>query len=196
MAICRISMGLFVSLIVVHEICRAGNDMPNGKNDSLTINAYGLATRVLKHKADQFIFERIDKNNSADLFEISGCNGKILIKGNNGISMASGLNWYLKKYCKVQFSIIDEQLNLPDKLPRPTSTEQVRTTYNYRYFFNVCTFSYTMAWWDWKQWERQIDWMAMNGVNLMLLSAGELPREVIVTVRESHQFESERDLAK
>ncbi len=173
MKIFKILMGVFIFLIVAHGICRADNDLLNGKNDSVTINAYGLAKRVLKDKADQFIFERIDKNNTEDLFEISGRNGKILIKGNNGISIASGLNWYLKKYCKVQFTVVDEQLNLPAKLPQPTSTEQVRTTYNYRYFFNVCTFSYTMSWWDWKQWERQIDWMAMNGVNLPLAITGQ-----------------------
>lgn len=34
----------------------------------------------------------------------------------------------------------------------------------HRYFLNYCCFSYSMAFWDWAQWERLIDWMALNGV--------------------------------
>ena len=30
-----------------------------------------------------------------------------------------------------------------------------------------------MAWWDFKRWEREIDWMAMNGLNLILSFTGQ-----------------------
>lgn len=42
-----------------------------------------------------------------------------------------------------------------------------------RYYQNVCTVSYSMAWWDFKRWEREIDWMAMNGINLPLSFTGQ-----------------------
>ena len=29
-----------------------------------------------------------------------------------------------------------------------------------------------MVWWDWKRWEEEIDWMAMNGINLPLSFTG------------------------
>ncbi|MCR5518785.1 MAG: alpha-N-acetylglucosaminidase, partial [Bacteroidales bacterium] len=38
---------------------------------------------------------------------------------------------------------------------------------------NYCTFGYTMPWWTWKQWERFIDWMALNGVNMPLAITGQ-----------------------
>ena len=38
----------------------------------------------------------------------------------------------------------------------------------FRYYQNVCTVSYSFAWWDWAHWEREIDWMAMSGINLPL----------------------------
>ena len=136
-------------------------------------SVYDLAGRVLKERAAGFIFERMDEQSSQDFFEISGRRGKIVIRGNSGVSLASGLNWYLKEYCNAQFTIIDEQLNLPDPLPLPKAAEWVETPYKYRYFFNVCTFSYTMAWWSWEEWERQIDWMAMNGINLPLAITGQ-----------------------
>lgn len=42
-----------------------------------------------------------------------------------------------------------------------------------RYYQNVCTVSYSMAWWDFARWEREIDWMAMNGLNLPLSFTGQ-----------------------
>ena len=33
---------------------------------------------------------------------------------------------------------------------------------------NVCTFGYTYAFWKWPEWEKHIDWMALNGINLPL----------------------------
>lgn len=38
---------------------------------------------------------------------------------------------------------------------------------------NVCTVSYSMAWWDWKRWEIEIDWMALQGINLPLSFTGQ-----------------------
>jgi alpha-N-acetylglucosaminidase len=37
-----------------------------------------------------------------------------------------------------------------------------------RYYMNVCTNSYSMAFWNWARWEREIDWMALNGINFPL----------------------------
>jgi len=30
-----------------------------------------------------------------------------------------------------------------------------------------------MIWWDWNRWEQEIDWMAMNGINLALAFTGQ-----------------------
>lgn len=43
----------------------------------------------------------------------------------------------------------------------------------YRYYQNVCTQSYSYAWWDWERWEREIDWMALSGINLALAFLGQ-----------------------
>ena len=37
---------------------------------------------------------------------------------------------------------------------------------------NTCTHSYSASWWDWSRWEREIDWMALNGINLPLAFTG------------------------
>lgn len=165
-----------------------------GENNLILKNVRDLAERVLKDKSDHFVFRLTDEKAKRDFFKISGNGDKILIEGNNGISLASGLNWYLKNYCNSQFTIIDEHIDLPEKLPVPKSPEKVETQFKYRYFFNVCTFSYTMAWWSWKDWERQIDWMAMNGINFPLAITGqeavwyEVYKELGLTDKQINDF--------
>ncbi|EMP40511.1 Alpha-N-acetylglucosaminidase [Chelonia mydas] len=43
----------------------------------------------------------------------------------------------------------------------------------FRYYQNVCAQSYSYVWWDWPRWEREIDWMALNGINLALAFTGQ-----------------------
>ena len=38
----------------------------------------------------------------------------------------------------------------------------------YNLLQNVCVYSYTFAFWQWPDWEKHIDWMALNGINLPL----------------------------
>ena len=45
--------------------------------------------------------------------------------------------------------------------------------YPLRLYYNVCTYGYTTAFWDWPRWEREIDWMALHGINAPLAMAGQ-----------------------
>lgn len=57
---------------------------------------YDLIQRIIPSKADQFEIAFIPKEDDKDLFEIESVNGKIVLRGNNGIYIASALNYYLK----------------------------------------------------------------------------------------------------
>lgn len=61
---------------------------------------------------------------------------------------------------------------LPAVLPAVPQKERHETDLKYRYNFNYCTYSYTMAFWDWDRWEKEIDWMALHGINLPLAVVG------------------------
>jgi alpha-N-acetylglucosaminidase len=135
--------------------------------------ARSLAQRLLAQQADQFQFETIAADHSLDVFEIESREGKILIRGNNGVAMAMGLNWYLRDYCHCDVSLCGTQLNLPHPLPKVESKFTRTAWAKYRYILNYCCFGYSLPWWDWAQWERLIDWMALNGVNLPLSVTGQ-----------------------
>ena len=64
-------------------------------------------------------------------------------------------------------------MNLPATLPVVQTKVHKTTPYTYRYYLNYCTFNYSMSWWSWERWQKEIDWMALNGINMPLSITGE-----------------------
>ena len=123
--------------------------------------------------ADAFIVETISQQNGKDVFEIESRNGKIVLRGNNGVSIAVAFNWYLRYTTKTNYDWqATGPLQIKGDLPLPTGSTRQSCTAKERFFLNYCTYGYTMPWWNWDQWQRFIDWMAMNGVNRPLMQAG------------------------
>ncbi|MET3498490.1 alpha-N-acetylglucosaminidase [Mucilaginibacter rubeus] len=135
--------------------------------------SYDFIERVIPGKGNLFVVEAIPQQNGKDVFELESRNGKIVLRGNNGLSIASALNYYLKNYCFCDIGWNGTNLNLPATLPSVKGLIHKTTPYQYRYYLNYCTFNYTMAWWDWERWQKEIDWMALNGINMPLAITGE-----------------------
>lgn len=126
-----------------------------------------LAERVVPEYAGNIVFRQTD--DTLDVFELSSEKGRIVISGNNANSMAVGLNHYLKNYCGVTVSwYAFEPVQYPSEMPVIDTPVRVEARTKNRFFLNYCTFGYTMPWWKWEDWERMIDWMALNGVNMPL----------------------------
>jgi len=132
-----------------------------------------LLERVIPGKANLFVIEPINADNGKDTFQVSSRNGKIVLSGNNGVSIASALYYYLNEYCHCQITWNGVNLNLPAKLPHLPSKIKKSSPYEYRYYLNYCTYNYSMSWWNWQRWEKEIDWMALHGINMPLALTGE-----------------------
>lgn len=133
-----------------------------------------LIKRVLPQKANDFEIEFISKDaDDKDVFEVFSKNDKIILRGNNGVSVASAFNYYLKYVAHYQITWNGVNLNLPEPLPKVDQLIRRKSPYKYRYYLNYCTFNYSMSWWDWERWQKEIDWMAMNGINLLLALTGQ-----------------------
>ncbi len=137
------------------------------------VAARGVLQRVIPGAADEFLLETIPPEDGHDVFEVQNADGKIVVRGSSGVAIASGVNWYLKYVCNCHLSFNGDQLHIPR--PLPVVTEKIRrvSPYQYRYCFNFCAFSYTLAWWDWDQWQKMIDWMALHGINMPLAVTGQ-----------------------
>lgn len=129
--------------------------------------------RIVKEKASSFIVEYISADNGKDVFELESKNGKVVLRGNNGVSIGSALNHYLREYCHCLITWNGVNMNLPEILPAVKKKIRKVSPYKYRYYLNYCTFNYSMAWWDWERWQQEIDWMTLNGINMPLALTGE-----------------------
>lgn len=130
----------------------------------------GLLERIDKGASRKFVIERL--KGEKDFFELDQKGNKVVVRGNNYVSIATGINWYLKYYAGINLSWNGMQADLPEVLPPVLKKERHETDLKLRYDFNYCTFSYSMAFWDWKRWEQEIDWMALHGINLPLTMVG------------------------
>lgn len=134
--------------------------------------AEALARRVMGEKAKTVVFKQYDS--PTDSYELEQKGKKVIIRGNNANSMAVGLNRYIQQYCLANVSWYDyNPVELPQTMPKVSGKVSGKAEVSIRFFLNYCTFGYTMPWWKWKQWERFIDWMALNGVNMPLAITGQ-----------------------
>ncbi|XP_031845745.1 N-acetyl-alpha-glucosaminidase [Nomia melanderi] len=137
--------------------------------------AKGVAERLLGADVAELFILNVDRTIGPigkDTFMITKNSlGKIEITGTSGVAATWGLHYYLKTYCNAHLSWEGNQLELPNTLPDVQVT--VVSNDRFRYYQNVCTFGYSSAWWQWEQWERNIDWMALNGINLALAFNGQ-----------------------
>ncbi|WP_081810469.1 alpha-N-acetylglucosaminidase [Flavobacterium daejeonense] len=158
---------LFIVFIFETGVCQST------KPETEIVNASGqLIARILPNHVSQFSIE-IDSSAKEDWFEIVSKGDKIVLRGNNGVSVASALYYYLNNVTHCQITWNGTNLNLPKKLPVVPNLIHKKTPYEYRYYLNYCTFNYSMSWWDWKRWEKEIDWMALHGINMPLAITGE-----------------------
>ncbi len=141
--------------------------------DTPAAQAMALIARVVPGHEKSFTCEVIPAEDGKDVFEIDSAGGKIALRGNNGVSLASAFNWYLKYNAKCDFSDCGSQLDLPAQLPLVGGKFRQVATVPHRFMFNYCTFGYTMPWWNWERWQRELDWMAMNGINMPFILTGQ-----------------------
>lgn len=152
-------------------------------------SARGLLGRLLPSHQTSFEFEIIPKEKCGGkaCFIInnhpsSGIKGspEILIRGVSGVELSAGLHWYLKYWCLAHISwekaggVQLSSLPKPGALPHVSSTGVlVQRPIPWSYYQNAVTSSYSFAWWDWERWEKEIDWMALQGINLPLAFNGQ-----------------------
>lgn len=131
----------------------------------------GLLERICPGASHKFIIQLQKGGNG--FFELDQKGNKVVIRGNNYVNIATGLNWYLKYYAGIHLSWNGMTAQLPESLPKVDTPLRKETNLSLRYDFNYCTYSYTMAFWDWNRWEKEIDWMALHGINLPLAAVGQ-----------------------
>lgn len=163
---------LLFALIVLLFVS-AGNSLAVPQSDSNSA-AYELVQRLIPQWQNAIKFETIPADSGKDVFELQSEGNQLVIRGNSVLSQAVGLNWFLRDYCNTSVSwYLSSPVQLPEVMPKVEQKVRQSCKSEYRFFLNYCTFGYTMPWWGWDKWERLLDWMALNGVNMPLAVTGQ-----------------------
>ncbi|MEP6591756.1 MAG: alpha-N-acetylglucosaminidase [Gemmatimonadota bacterium] len=167
----RPAMALIALLLSLSQFAASPAATPPRPVDLAAARA--LIERVIPGHGREFVVEAIPDSAGLDRFELLPRGTRVVLRGSSGVAIASALNWYLEQVAGVSVSLPLAPIHLRGPLPRLRQSVRVTTPYQLRYFFNYCTFSYSMAWWDWAQWQQMIDWMALKGINTPLAVTGQ-----------------------
>lgn len=134
--------------------------------------ARGVVQRRIPQISSKVVFKMLPDSAGWDIYETSASDGKLTVKGTSAVAMCRGLYDYLKQHCGCLMTWEGSQFDIPKRLP-DQAKRHVAATVKFRQHFNVVTFGYTTAFWNWKRWEFEIDWMAMHGINMPLAMTGQ-----------------------
>ena len=148
--------------------------LPQTTYDVNTEAIYSLIERVAPGHSSDFIIETLPSNEMTETFELESKNNKIILRGNSTLAITKAFNYYLNNYCYTSVSWYEaEPIDMPNIFPLVPEKIKRECRFEKRFFLNYCTFGYTMVWWQWEDWERFIDWMALNGINMPLAITGQ-----------------------
>lgn len=132
--------------------------------------AGALAGRIAPHY--NIVFREV--TDTAECYRFWTEGKRLVVEGSSASAMAVGLNRYLNDFCQTSVSwYTHDPVAVPPIQPVVNEPVSGKALVSTRFFLNYCTFGYTMPWWQWEDWERFIDWMALQGVNLPLAITGQ-----------------------
>ena len=139
----------------------------NMESNDILVPAKQLIERQIGIRANEITCQVIEPVNGKETFEIEARDGVLVLKGSSTVAICYAFHTYLKEACHAMKTWSGEHIELPEIWPDYIAKKQT-TPYSYRYFLNVCTYGYTTPYWNWDRWEKEIDWMALRGVNMPL----------------------------
>jgi len=98
-------------------------------------------------------------------------NNALEITGSDPVALCRGFYDFIKSNNAGIYSWSGNNICFPKQL-QGKSPKQVVSPFQNHYYFNVCTYGYTMPYWDWERWEKEIDWMVLHGINMPLTLVG------------------------
>ncbi|KAH8334146.1 hypothetical protein KR059_006945 [Drosophila kikkawai] len=132
--------------------------------------ARGVISRVIGLRSYSQLFQvAVSKEMAPRTFKISLLdNGRILLAGWDGVCVCKAFHYYLKYVLNKDVDWFKMRIELPTNLQMPNVTIESTSGSPIMYHQNVCTWSYSFAWWGFDQWRRHIDWMALMGISLTI----------------------------
>lgn len=105
-------------------------------------------------------------------YAVQGRGGKVSVRGDSPVALVRGAYAYLRQAGAAHVSWEGDRVAWPARLP-DADTGPVQSPFGHRAYLNTCTYGYTTPWWGWGRWSREIDWMAVHGIDMPLAMEGQ-----------------------
>ncbi len=121
---------------------------------------------------DNFILKSIEAVDGFDTYEIYAEDKKIVLAGNSNLSLAMAFYRYLSEFCNIVITDGDYDISyiaatpLPENKIAHTVRQKIRARMSYEFF------SLEGNYWGFDRWEKEIDFMAMHGINTAFQPVG------------------------
>ncbi len=143
-----------------------------GMAAAATVQEQEAARTVIERFAGSDMGARLTLGSSA---EENGCPtyawkveaGKLHLQGSNGVALCKAFYDFTTAQGAGISSWSGNRFSMPTPLPEGAQARVVSPVPHHQYF-NVVTFGYSTAYWDWERWEQEIDWMALHGIDMPL----------------------------
>lgn len=145
--------------------------------------AAAIVERLLPQQSEHFEFS-LDTGLKPHTFVLEQSGDKVRIAGHDQSAINAGLGHYFRHMANIHITDCGSTLQAPRKWPKVEKRLEITTPSHVRTAYNYCTYSYTFSYYDWSEWQREIDRIALNGVNVALV----LPGHERVWQRTLHQL--------
>lgn len=97
--------------------------------------------------------------------------GTLRVTASSPVALCRGFYDFMKSNGGGICSWSGSNLRFPPQNVAAAEKETV-SPFDHHYMFNVVTYGYTMPYWTWDRWEKEIDWMALHGFDMPLALVG------------------------
>lgn len=122
--------------------------------------------RVTEQPMENLHFHLVESEGAKEgsWYRVETVDGEITVSGSSPTSLSYGAYRYLNDIGALSVSWEGKRVALPHQY-EDYRGDRVTTPFDLHTYLNVCAYGYTMPWWDWDRWQKEIDWMALHGIN-------------------------------
>ncbi|MBO9619181.1 MAG: alpha-N-acetylglucosaminidase C-terminal domain-containing protein [Niabella sp.] len=154
-----------VLLLIMHQTAAQRNIVFLKKEKEAA--AKEVLQRLIGEKARSINLNFIPSNELNDHYSYKAQNNRLEVSGNSVIGLTRGVYDYLKNSHQGMLGwegpLFKIDAKWPDALPH-----SVTSPFKIRQAHNIVTNGYTTPYWTWERWERELDWQAMHGFNMLM----------------------------
>lgn len=126
-------------------------------------------TRVTGKPIKNIKFSIAEKKEASDFYEYRASSGTLTVTGSSANALTRAVYDY---YRNNHFGMQDwagNNFRIPARMPDAPLTKNI-SPFQFRQAYNVVTAGYTTVYWTWERWEKELDWQAMHGFNMLMAS--------------------------